>query len=89
MYGSGTIDQSGKITGFDLVLTAANYSDGDGIFPLFGIDNAPGDDLKPPCSTKAGELRLNFGRQSVTVHIPIGAGMSNKALSLSQGHRPP
>ena len=32
---------------------------------------------------------LNFGRQSVTVHIPIGAGMSNKALSLSQGHRPP
>jgi hypothetical protein len=89
MYGSGTIDQSGKITGFGLVQTAANYSDGDGIFPLFGIDNAPGDDLKPPCSTKAGKLRLNFGRQSVTVQIPICAGMSNKALSLSQGHRPP
>ena len=89
MYGSGTIDQSGKTTGFDFVLTAANYFDGDGIFPLFSIDNAPGDDLKPPCGAKAGKLGLNFGRQSVTVHIPICAGMSGKALSLSQGHRSP
>ena len=89
MYGSGTIDQSGKITGFDLAPTAANYSDGDGVFPLFGIDDAPGDDLKAPCSTKTGKLRLNFGRHSVAVHIPICAGMPDKALSLSQGHRSP